>query len=154
MPDADGRTPVAARLRRLLDERGLTLQEIGETAGLTRQAIHAIVSGRSPSPHVGTVERIVEAAGATMAELYGADVASDEEGSAEFRAFNVVLGLLRRGQASRVLGSLNRAGYEPPVWADEPGMADGAVLVALAPALTEGRGADVLAALRASKLIG
>lgn len=66
-------TDFAARLRRILDERGLSIAEVARDAGMHKQQVHMILSGKNPNPGVLTVARIIEAAGGTMAELFGDD---------------------------------------------------------------------------------
>lgn len=58
------------RLRALLDRKGYSITDAADAAGMSRQQVHSIVSGKVPNPGITTVERIVEAVGATMAELY------------------------------------------------------------------------------------
>lgn len=64
-------TDLAARLRSLLDERGLSIAEVARDAGMHKQQLHLILSGANKNPGVLTVARVVEAAGGTMAELFG-----------------------------------------------------------------------------------
>jgi transcriptional regulator with XRE-family HTH domain len=66
---------LAERLRRLLDARGSTIAEVAKMAGMPRQQVWRVVSGANDNPEIRTVERIVEAIGGTMAELF-----ADEEG--------------------------------------------------------------------------
>ena len=62
-----------ARLRSLIESRGLTFAEVAKAAGVSRQAVHEVVSGGKLNPGIFTVERIVTAAGLTMIELYGGE---------------------------------------------------------------------------------
>ena len=62
-----------ARLRALIEARGLTFAEVAEAAGVSRQAVHEVVAGKKQNPGIRTIERIVEAAGLTMGELYGVE---------------------------------------------------------------------------------
>lgn len=61
---------LAERLQRLLAAKGLSISGVAETAGMERQQVHRIVTGKVANPGVLTVQRIVEAAGGTMAELF------------------------------------------------------------------------------------
>lgn len=61
---------LADRLQRLFAAKGLSISGVAETAGMERQQVHRIVAGKVANPGVLTVQRIVEAAGATMAELF------------------------------------------------------------------------------------
>jgi transcriptional regulator with XRE-family HTH domain len=61
---------IADRLRRMLDERGFSISEAAREAGMEKQQVHRIVSGKNENPGVKTVERIVSAMGGTMAELF------------------------------------------------------------------------------------
>jgi transcriptional regulator with XRE-family HTH domain len=58
------------RLRRLLDDRGVSISEAARLAGLEKQQTWRIVTGRNANPGVRTVTRLVEAVGGTMAELF------------------------------------------------------------------------------------
>lgn len=58
------------RFRRLLAAHHLTIAELAEAAGMSRQAAWAIVTGKVENPTILTVERLVEAAGGTMQEFY------------------------------------------------------------------------------------
>lgn len=62
------------RLRRLLDERGCSIREAAQLAGMESQMLWRIVTGRTPNPGILTVERVVRAIGCKMTELY-----ADEE---------------------------------------------------------------------------
>lgn len=62
---------VPARLRALTAARGLTVQEAAEAAGLTRQHVSTLLSGRSPRPTVETVAKVLAALDATWADLDG-----------------------------------------------------------------------------------
>jgi transcriptional regulator with XRE-family HTH domain len=64
---------VAVRIRRMLDERGLTVAEVARDASMAKQQLWVILSGKNPNPGILTITRIVEAAGGTMAELFGDD---------------------------------------------------------------------------------
>jgi transcriptional regulator with XRE-family HTH domain len=61
---------LADRLRRLLDDRGLSIREVARIAGMHHQQVGAILSGDNPNPGVGTLGRIVEAAGGSLKELF------------------------------------------------------------------------------------
>lgn len=62
---------LAARLRRLLDRQGFSVAEVARDAGMAKQQLHVILSGKNPNPGILTITRIVEAAGGTMTELFG-----------------------------------------------------------------------------------
>jgi transcriptional regulator with XRE-family HTH domain len=64
---------VAARLQRLLAKYDLSVNSVAEMAGMERMQVYRIVQGKTPNPGILTVERIVEAAGGTMRELYDDD---------------------------------------------------------------------------------
>jgi transcriptional regulator with XRE-family HTH domain len=61
---------VAARLRRTLADTGHTVASVAEMAGMARQQVHPIVTGKIVNPGILTVERIVGAAGSSMVEFY------------------------------------------------------------------------------------
>jgi transcriptional regulator with XRE-family HTH domain len=74
---------VSERLRRLLVRRNTTQSEVAEAAGMSRQQVGQIASGAVPNPGILTVERIVEAAGGTMIELYAEDEGGGQGGAAD-----------------------------------------------------------------------
>jgi transcriptional regulator with XRE-family HTH domain len=61
---------LADRLQRMLDDRGFSISEAAKAAGMEKQQCWRIISGKNENPGVKTVERIVEAVGGTMAELF------------------------------------------------------------------------------------
>jgi transcriptional regulator with XRE-family HTH domain len=61
---------IADRLKALLEREGLSINAVAENAGMERQACWRIVAGKVKNPGVLTLQRIVEAAGATMAEFF------------------------------------------------------------------------------------
>lgn len=65
-----GPMTVAQRLQRVLDDRGCTLSEAAQAAGMPRQQVWKILSGTVPNPGILTVEKIVRAAGGTMLEFF------------------------------------------------------------------------------------
>jgi transcriptional regulator with XRE-family HTH domain len=58
------------RLRALLRKKGFSANSAAEAAGMERQQVWRIVTGKTVNPGSLTVERIVEAVGGTMAELF------------------------------------------------------------------------------------
>jgi transcriptional regulator with XRE-family HTH domain len=58
------------RLRFLLARRGYTVADAADAAGMFRQQLWRIIAGKVPNPGILTVERIVEAVGASMHDLY------------------------------------------------------------------------------------
>lgn len=60
---------LAARLQRMLADRGFSIAEAARAAGMYNQQCWAIVTGKNRNPGFLTVQRIVEAIGGTMAEL-------------------------------------------------------------------------------------
>jgi transcriptional regulator with XRE-family HTH domain len=58
------------RLRRMLDDRGCTISEAARMARMEKQQVWRIVTGKNTNPGVETLQRIVEAVGGTMAELF------------------------------------------------------------------------------------
>lgn len=61
---------LADRLRRLLDARGFSITEAAKLAGMEKQQVHRIVAGKVKNPGVLTVQRLVEAIGCTLGELF------------------------------------------------------------------------------------
>jgi putative molybdopterin biosynthesis protein len=62
----------ATRVAELRQERGLSQRELALTAGVTRQAVGAIESGRS-QPSVGVALALSRALGTTVEHVFGAD---------------------------------------------------------------------------------
>jgi transcriptional regulator with XRE-family HTH domain len=58
------------RLKRLFDERGVSISEAARFANMEKQQVHRIVSGRNANPGIATVQRIVDGIGGTMSELF------------------------------------------------------------------------------------
>lgn len=58
------------RLQALLRRNGFNANSAAEAAGMERQQVWRIVTGKTVNPGIRTVERIVEAIGGTMAELF------------------------------------------------------------------------------------
>lgn len=63
------------RLQALLKRKGFTINAAAEVAGMERQQVWRICTGKVKNPGVLTVERIVTAVGGTITELY-----QEEEG--------------------------------------------------------------------------
>jgi transcriptional regulator with XRE-family HTH domain len=61
---------LAERLKALLDRKGFTIYSAAECAGMSKQQAWKIVTGKAKNPGVVTVQRLVEAVGGTMAELF------------------------------------------------------------------------------------
>jgi transcriptional regulator with XRE-family HTH domain len=61
---------LADRLQTLLKKKGFNANSAAEAAGMERQQVYRIVTGKTVNPGILTVERIVEAVGGTMAELF------------------------------------------------------------------------------------
>ena len=61
------------RLLRMLDARGYSISEAAKAAGMEKQQVWRIVTGKNGNPGMVTVERIVAAIGGTMAELFADD---------------------------------------------------------------------------------
>lgn len=64
---------IADRLRRAMDERGMTFRELADESGMSYQHVHQVVSGTNPKPNILIVERLAEAIGVTMFDLYAYD---------------------------------------------------------------------------------
>lgn len=76
-----------ARLRALIDaipaETRPSDREIGRRAGLSRNTVYFVVSGRVPNPGVVTVGRILDAIGKTFADYDAvAEIEAEEHASA------------------------------------------------------------------------
>lgn len=61
---------LAQRLQRLIAKYHMSQSNVADAAGMTRQQISRIINGSNAEPKIATVERIVEAIGSTMVELY------------------------------------------------------------------------------------
>ncbi|CAA9305483.1 MAG: Transcriptional regulator, Xre-family with cupin domain [uncultured Gemmatimonadaceae bacterium] len=73
-PDINAR--LAARLRRLRSERGLTLDGLAERAGVSRSAISLTERGES-SPTAALLDRLAAGLGVTIASLFAEDERAD-----------------------------------------------------------------------------
>jgi transcriptional regulator with XRE-family HTH domain len=58
------------RLRALIRRKGFTINSAAEAAGMERQQVWRIVTGKTVNPGILTVQRIVEAIGGTLGELF------------------------------------------------------------------------------------
>lgn len=58
------------RLRRMLADRGFTISEAAKLAGMEKQQVHRIVSGKNPNPGIETLRKITDAMGGTLGELF------------------------------------------------------------------------------------
>lgn len=61
---------LAQRLQRIILKYRMSQSNVADAAGMTRQQISRIINGSNAEPKLVTVERIVEAIGSTMVELY------------------------------------------------------------------------------------
>jgi transcriptional regulator with XRE-family HTH domain len=61
---------LAHRLQRAIAARNMTQSEVADAVGMSRQQLGKIVSGANPNPGILMVEKIAEAIGVSMAELY------------------------------------------------------------------------------------
>lgn len=61
---------LSERLQRLLQARGVSINAAAERAGMERMQVYRIVQGKTTNPGVLTVQRIVEASGGTLGELF------------------------------------------------------------------------------------
>lgn len=94
---------VGRNVRRFRTERGLSMAELGARAGLAKQTIASIESGRG-NPTVDTVERIASTLGVSMRAILtemGTDVLHDRRDDAEWR----LSGTVRVRPLDQVFGS-------------------------------------------------
>lgn len=66
-------TTLADRLTALLRRQGLSIAHVAENAGMTKQQVHTIISGKNDNPKIETLKLIVEAAGETLGEFFAHD---------------------------------------------------------------------------------
>jgi transcriptional regulator with XRE-family HTH domain len=69
---------LAHRLQRAIAARNMTQSEVADAVGMSRQQLGKIVGGANPNPGILMVEKIAEAIGVSMAELYRDE--DDDEG--------------------------------------------------------------------------
>lgn len=67
---------LARRLQIVFASRPINQSEVAQAAGMTRQKVSMIVTGANPNPGIQTVERIAEAIGITLGELFADDLAT------------------------------------------------------------------------------
>lgn len=61
------KTPnIATRLRALREAAGLTIQQLAERAGISRQAVQHIETGKRTNPSIETMRSICKALGASL----------------------------------------------------------------------------------------
>lgn len=58
------------RLRQVVPDRGFTMAEVARLAGMSRQALHPIASGKNPAPTLPVLKRIADAMGLSLSELF------------------------------------------------------------------------------------
>ena len=68
---SDKPEPLASRLKRLREARGLSQRALARAAGLTAQAVSLVEAGRRPNLTLQTAERWAAALGVGPAELAG-----------------------------------------------------------------------------------
>ena len=61
---------LAARLQKMLADRGFSISEAARAAGMEKQQCWRIITGQNSNPGIQTVERIVAAVGGTLGELF------------------------------------------------------------------------------------
>lgn len=64
---------VGKTIKRLMDENGLTAQEVADRCGVSISTINRILSGRTPDPGIQTVSSILEAVGGSLGDIIGPD---------------------------------------------------------------------------------
>lgn len=64
---------LAERLQAAIARRKMSQTEVADAVGISKQQFGLIVSGKNPNPGILLVERIAEAIGISVAELYAED---------------------------------------------------------------------------------
>lgn len=64
------------RIREIMLEKGISVNEMSEKLGITRQSFYSIVNG---NPTMSTLAKIVEILGVTVKELFKDENISDNE---------------------------------------------------------------------------
>jgi transcriptional regulator with XRE-family HTH domain len=72
--EGTAKVTLSDRLKRMLDDRGCTITEAAKLAGMESQQAWRIVTGKTTNPGILTVQRLVEAVGGTMADLFADEV--------------------------------------------------------------------------------
>lgn len=70
MPTPPPPSDLSRRLQALLARQGFSISEAARAAGMQKQQVWLIVTGRTADPHIGSVRKIAEAVGATLGELF------------------------------------------------------------------------------------
>lgn len=60
-----------AAIRRLRDERGFSVEELAETAGVSARQLYRIEGGEIAGPRLDLLEKIARALGVELSELTG-----------------------------------------------------------------------------------
>ena len=64
------KTPsIASRLRTLRESAGLSIQQLAERAGISRQAVQHLETGKRTNPAIDTVRKLAKALGKSLAEF-------------------------------------------------------------------------------------
>lgn len=64
------RFSIGQRLTHLFESRGFNGREVAERLGLERQQVYRIMNGRTADPRFSTIQKLVEATGATLGEFF------------------------------------------------------------------------------------
>ena len=62
-------TPLGTQLAKLLDEKGMTIREVADRAGLSADGVRNILTGKATSPRATTLQGIADALGVPGARL-------------------------------------------------------------------------------------
>jgi transcriptional regulator with XRE-family HTH domain len=69
--DTPDSTDIGLRIRRFRNERGLSLSELAEQAGVSKSHLSAIETGAGTRPGAAVLHRLASALGVTLADLFG-----------------------------------------------------------------------------------
>lgn len=70
-PDKPESTAIGQRIRRFRNDRGLSLSELAERAGVSKSHLSAIETGAGARPGAAILNRLAGALGVTLADLFG-----------------------------------------------------------------------------------
>lgn len=65
---------IAVNMKRRREELGLSLQGVGDRAGMSKSAIWELEQGRNPNPTIKTVLALIRALSMPLNDLLGVDV--------------------------------------------------------------------------------
>ena len=67
------------RIQELCDERGITLNKLAITSGITQSTLNNIISGRNKSTTVSTVKKVCDGIDISIREFFASEICDELE---------------------------------------------------------------------------